>query len=118
MLAHELRSPLGAIQGFATLIADQAYGPLGDSRYVEAASQVVRACAHIEGLVAGILDDARGHLGVDRLNEAEVNLSELVATAMVWLRKDIVDAGVVVRACVEVCPTRVRGDQRRLRQAV
>lgn len=118
MLAHELRSPLGAIQGFAALIAEQAYGPLNEPRYVEAAAQALRACAHMEGLIAGILDAARSRVGGDRLDEEEIDLSDLVATAVSWLRKDIVEAGVVVRARVEMTPLRVRGDRRRLTQAL
>jgi signal transduction histidine kinase len=118
VLAHELRSPLGAIQGFASLIAEQAYGPVNEPRYVEAAAQALRACAHMENLISGILDAARTQVGGEPLKEEELDLSELVSGAVSWLRREIVEAGVVVRARVELKPIRVRGDRRRLTQAL
>lgn len=118
VLAHELRSPLGAIQGFAGLIAAEAYGPLPDPRYVEAAKQVEDACRHMESLIADMVAASRRQFGDDALQEAEVDLSQLLADAHAWLSRDIVAAGVVVRVRVALTPVVVRGDARRLRQAV
>ncbi|MBN2751107.1 MAG: HAMP domain-containing histidine kinase [Rhodospirillaceae bacterium] len=118
VLAHELRSPLGAVKGFAALIAEQAYGALGDPRYLDAAAQMLLACRHMEGLIDGLLDEARMCLGSDTLDEENVDLSNLVATVQTWLQDEIVQAGVVVRARVEIHPIQVRGDVRRLRQAM
>ncbi|WP_337998295.1 HAMP domain-containing sensor histidine kinase [Oleispirillum naphthae] len=117
-LAHELRSPLGAIKGFASLIAEQAYGPPGDSRYLDAAAQMLVACRHMESLIDGLLDEARMRRGTDALNETTVDLSEMLATVQSWLSDDIVRTGVVVRARVALRPVLVRGDERRLRQAM
>ncbi|MGE4528313.1 MAG: sensor histidine kinase [Rhodospirillaceae bacterium] len=117
-LAHELRSPLGAIKGFASLIAEQAYGPPGDSRYLDAAAQMLVACRHMESLIDGLLDEARMRLGADALNEETVDISEMLATVQSWLADDIVRTGVVVRARVPLRPVLVRGDARRLRQAM
>ncbi len=118
LLAHELRSPLGAIQGFVSLIAEQAYGPVSEPRYVEAAAQALRACVHMENLVSGVLDATRVQVGGDHLNEEAVDLSEVIADAVDWLNKDIVYAGVVVRVRVGLQPVRVLGERRRLMQAV
>lgn len=118
VLAHELRSPLGAAQGFANLIAAEAYGPLADRRYVEAARQIEDACRHMESLIADVVESARRQFGDDALKETDVDLSELVAAAQEWLHRDIVAAGVVIRARVALVPVVVRGDAVRLRQAV
>ena len=118
VLAHELRSPLGAAQGFAALIAAQAYGPLGDRRYVEAAKQIEDACRHMESLLVDVVETARREFGDDALKEVDVDLSELVASAHTWLQRDIVAAGVVVRARVALEPVVVRADRMRLRQAL
>lgn len=117
-LAHELRSPLGAIKGFAALIAEQAYGPPGDPRYLDAAAQMLVACRHMESLIDGLLDEARMRMGTDALHEETVDLSEMLSTVQSWLRDDIVRTGVVVRARVPLRPVLVRVDERRLRQAM
>lgn len=118
VLAHELRSPLGAAQGFASLIASQAYGPVGDRRYIEAAKQIEDACRHMESLIADVVESARRDFGEDALRETDVDLSELVSAAHTWLHRDIVAAGVVLRARVALEPVVVRADAVRLRQAL
>ncbi len=118
VLAHELRSPLGAVQGFAALIAAQAYGPLEDRRYVEAARQIEDACRHMETLIADVVEAARRQFGDDALKEGEVDLSGMISAAHTWLQRDIVAAGVVVRARVALVPLLVRADAVRLRQAL
>lgn len=118
VLAHELRSPLGAIQGLAGLIGAEAYGPLSDPRYREAAHQIEDACRHMEALIADVVAASHREFGDDVLLESEVDLSDLVASAQAWLQRDIVAAGVVVRARVNLQPVVAWGDARRLRQAV
>lgn len=118
VLAHELRSPLGAAQGFAELIAAEAYGPLGDRRYVEAAKQIEDACRHMESLIAEVVEAARREFGDDALKEADVDLSEMISAAHTWLQREIVARGVVMHARVELVPVVVRADAVRLRQAL
>lgn len=118
VLAHELRSPLGAILGLANLIGDEVYGALPDPRYRAAARQIEDACRHMEALIADVVAASRREFGDDVLREGEVDLSELAASAQEWLQRDIVAAGVVMQARVNLEPVVVRGDARRLRQAV
>ncbi len=118
VLAHELRSPLGAVQGFAALIAAQAYGPLGDRRYAEAAKQIEDACRHMEALIADVAEAARRQFGDDTLKESDVDVSSMISAAHDWLQRDIVAAGVVMRARVDLVPVVVRADAVRLRQAL
>lgn len=118
VLAHELRSPLGAVQGFAALIAAQAYGPLGDRRYAEAAKQIEDACRHMETLIAEVVAASRRKFGDDTLKESDVDLSGMISAAHEWLQRDIVAAGVVMWARVDLVPVVVRADAVRLRQAL
>jgi len=57
-LAHELRTPLTAIIGFAEVMREQTYGPLG-GRYAECAQAIHEAGRHLLGLVNDMTDVAR-----------------------------------------------------------
>lgn len=118
VLAHELRTPLNVVQGYAGLIAEAAYGPVGDERYLAAARQMVDACRHMAELIDGVLDIGRMDAGADVLHEEILDIHHLVDSALQWLRQRIVASGVVVRSRVPLMPVLVRGDARRLRQAV
>jgi len=118
VLAHELRTPIGAVQGFASLIAQEAYGEIGDKRYIDAARQMIQACQHMESVVANVLEVAKQHSVDDRLNEVDADLYELIETSQNWLQDKIVEAKVVVRARVPLTTICARVDERRMRQAI
>jgi signal transduction histidine kinase len=42
-MSHELRTPLNAIIGFAEVMSDELYGPLGNPKYVEYATTSIKA---------------------------------------------------------------------------
>jgi len=41
-MSHQLRTPLNAIIGFSEIIAQQLFGEIGNSRYVEYSSDILR----------------------------------------------------------------------------
>ena len=55
-MSHELRTPLNAIIGFSEIMALEAFGPLGEARYLSYARDVVGAGRHLLGLIDGVLD--------------------------------------------------------------
>jgi signal transduction histidine kinase len=84
-MAHEVRSPLTAIAGFAEMIESELYGPLGDSRYREAASNIQVSAHHILGMTEDYLGLARLQSGHDELHLTRVDIAGIVrnTTAMV-----------------------------------
>jgi two-component system, NtrC family, sensor kinase len=65
VLAHELRTPVGAVLGYAELIGDGALGSI-DPRVTDAVARMGSAANHILSLVQGLEDLAR-------LNETEAD---------------------------------------------
>ncbi len=57
-LAHELRTPLGAIIGFADAMREEAFGPL-NTRYGECAQAIHDAGAHLLAMVEDLTSLAR-----------------------------------------------------------
>ena len=55
-MSHELRTPLNAIIGFADMMAEQTYGPLGHDKYSEYAHLVSDSGRHLLDLIGDVLD--------------------------------------------------------------
>jgi len=83
-LAHEMRTPLNAVIGFAEILAGEHLGPIA-RRYKDYASDIVGAGYHLLELVNGALDLGRASAGERSLEERPVELRSVVASAMAML---------------------------------
>lgn len=78
-LSHELRTPLNAIIGFGQAIEAELWGPIGNRRYVEYASNIVHAGEHLDGLIGQAMDLSRLESGRITLEEQDVAIADLAA---------------------------------------
>jgi signal transduction histidine kinase len=76
-MSHELRTPLNAIIGFSEIMALEAFGPLGEARYLSYARDVVGAGRHLLGLIDGVLDIAKIENGKMTPSPQSVDVCEL-----------------------------------------
>ncbi|HET9862977.1 MAG TPA: ATP-binding protein [Steroidobacteraceae bacterium] len=112
MLAHELRNPLGAIQG-----AVHALGIMGhsDPMALRATGIIKRQVLHMARLVDDLLDVGRAVTGKIELKRAPVNLAECVQSSVATIASGNANHGrvdLVAEACW------VHGDAVRLEQIV
>jgi signal transduction histidine kinase len=77
-LIHDFRSPLNAIAGFAEIMQDERFGPLGNARYAQYARDIRSAALNLADFVADTLDRARFEAGQYRLEEDYVALAPVV----------------------------------------
>jgi signal transduction histidine kinase len=78
-MAHDLRSPLNALVGYANLLGDGAFGPLlGEQR--EVAATLERQALELIDLLGATLDVARLENGRLPLRIEDVDLAEMVRT--------------------------------------
>ncbi|NWH08612.1 MAG: PAS domain-containing protein [Alphaproteobacteria bacterium] len=75
-ITHELRTPLNAIIGFAEVMRDERYGPLGDARYRAYAGDIHASGALLLSLVNELLDLARAEAGRLDLTFESVDIAE------------------------------------------
>lgn len=76
-MAHELRTPIGAIIALAEMIETEQFGPLGDPRYQEYARDIGDSARLSLGIVASSLEQNAGnHHLLESLTE--LNLAELI----------------------------------------
>jgi signal transduction histidine kinase len=115
-MSHELRTPLNAIIGFAELLAGEAFGPLGNRRYRQYATDIHGSGTHLLAVINDVLDFSKLDAGKLVLDEDEVELGAVVGEAVQMVRVQAASAGLGLVATVEPGLPRFRADRRRLRQ--
>ena len=78
-MSHELRTPLAAILGYAELMQEGFYGPLG-KKSTDALTRIRSNGKHLLGLINTVLDIAKIESGQFSLNLAEYALESVVET--------------------------------------
>lgn len=115
-LAHELRTPLGAISTLAEVMRDERLGPLPDPRYRSYAADIHQSAQQALAVLASYLE------GGERLAEPiAMSFAELAADvecerAVSALRPVAARAGVVLSMAADGGLPRLIADRRSLRQ--
>jgi signal transduction histidine kinase len=78
-MSHELRTPLAAILGYAELMQEGFYEPLGQ-KSLDALTRIRSNGKHLLGLINTVLDIAKIESGQFKLNLAEYALASVVET--------------------------------------
>jgi signal transduction histidine kinase len=114
-LSHELRSPLGAILTWATLLIE---GDLDDERRHRALAAIERNARAQAQLIEDLLDVSRIVSGGMRLERAAVELPGIIEAAAEVVRPTADAKGVALELTVDAMPEPISADPHRLRQAV
>ncbi|MFP4003727.1 MAG: PAS domain S-box protein [Alphaproteobacteria bacterium] len=81
-VSHDLRTPLNAILGFAELIREQIFGPVGDRRYAEYASLIYESGTLLRSFLSDLLDLSRIEAGKYELHPERFKLREVVPSCV------------------------------------
>jgi cell cycle sensor histidine kinase DivJ len=109
-LAHELKTPLTAVAGYADAMRARAFGPLSD-KYAECADIIHQAATHMATLIDGLAAADEGHAPFERFDARAP-----VAEAVRLFALDAEAAGVSLIADVPEAPIMVDAAARTLRQ--
>jgi sigma-B regulation protein RsbU (phosphoserine phosphatase) len=115
-LAHDIRSPLGAIQGYCELLEDEVYGPVSD-RQREVLGRVRMSGRHLLSLLDNVMDMARLNAGIVRVESQPVGLAE-VAREAVHMLIPAADAKLQALQLGEAADVTVTADAARVRQVL
>ena len=115
-MSHELRTPLNAIIGFSEVIKDQAFGPVGTSRYVDYSRDIWASGHHLLQIINDLLDLSKVEAGKLELHEALVSLPRLIddGLRLVWQRA--VSAGIATEVKIQEGIPSIWADERLLKQ--
>ncbi len=115
-VSHEVRTPLNSIIGFAELMKDERFGPLGSAKYREYARDIYESGAYALSLINDLLDISKIEAGKLELNFTAVDANEVIAEAAHLMQPQARAARVVLRTALDESAPPVLADRRGLKQ--
>lgn len=117
-ISHEVRTPLSAIIGFAEVMIEERFGPIGNERYLEYLRDIHASGGHVISLVNDLLDLSKIEAGKFDLNFISVDANEIVSRSVAMMQPQAGAGRVVLRTSLSQRLPRVVADERALRQIV
>jgi PAS domain S-box-containing protein len=115
-MSHELRTPLNAVIGFSEFLANEAFGPLGDPRYLEYIGDIRDSGTHLLNLINEILDVSKVEAGKMELREGEVELDDMMVRCIRSVGGRARAAGLTISGTVDSEMPFLLCDETKLRQ--
>jgi len=115
-MSHELRTPLNHINGFAEMMANEIYGPLGSDRYKEYTQDIVQAAKHLEEMINDILDMSKIEAGKMRLSPTLIDPVDAVDGAVKLARRRCADREITLTFDPDDDLPDINGDHRAIKQ--
>jgi signal transduction histidine kinase len=117
-ISHEIRTPLNAIIGFAEVMLEERFGPIGNERYKDYLKDVHASGAHVISLVNDLLDLAKIEAGRMELSFSTVALNDVVTACVTLLQPQAARDRIVMRTSFTQGLPSVVADERSIRQIV
>ena len=117
VLAHDIRAPLGAIEGYCELMGDEVYGSVND-RQREVLGMVRLSGRHLLSLLDNVMDMARLSAGALRVRAEPVWLPDVAREAVHMLTPAAEAKLQTLRLDDSSTPLLVNADHARLRQVL
>jgi signal transduction histidine kinase len=115
---HDLRSPLGAIIGYADMLQDGSFGPMSDNQ-VKASSEILDAANQLLSFINNLVVQAQFETGKIVLREYPFDVIEVIGPLLSTLNYHAQKKGLALVEDIDPSlPQRLVGDQFWLRQIV
>jgi two-component system cell cycle sensor histidine kinase PleC len=115
-MSHELRTPLNAVLGFADIMRQGLFGPVGHPRYADYVDGIVKSGQHLLSLINDVLDMSRVEAGKLELNEDDLDLRKSIEEALDLVGVTAEGKGVSLTRTLPAILPRLQADPRLLRQ--
>jgi PAS domain S-box-containing protein len=115
-VSHELRTPLNAIIGFSEMIASEVLGRIENRNYVDYARHIQSSGTHLLSLIGDVLDLSVIESRKETVREEALDVEELGEDCLRMIREQAAEAGVEVRAEMDMRGHALKADARRIRQ--
>ncbi len=115
-VSHEIRTPLNAILGFAEVIMDERFGPVGNDRYKDYLKDIHSSGTHVLSLVNDLLDLSKIEAGKLDLNFGAVDANRIVNECVSLIQTQATRERVIIRLSLAPRLPNIVADERSLRQ--
>ncbi|MCP9627231.1 PAS domain-containing sensor histidine kinase [Rhodopseudomonas palustris] len=115
-LSHEIRTPLNAIIGFAEVMIEERFGPLGNERYGDYLKDIRASGERVIGIVGDLLDLSQIETGKLELDFTSQSLNELVEQCVAVMQPRANRERIIIRTSLAHALPPVVADAQALRQ--
>jgi signal transduction histidine kinase len=114
-ISHELRTPMNAVMGYTSLLADEIYGPV-TTQQRDHIGRVAASGNHLMGLIEDLLSYARIEAGHEIVHAQPVSLSDIVDQSVMLVTPLARSKGLAMKVELPPAPVTLYTDGRKLRQ--
>lgn len=115
MIAHELRAPLTAMKGYASMVRERNDIPPEVREYGQ---KVEDSAGRLVLIINDLLDVARIHSGKLAVKAVETNLQDIITSVLEIMKKSADEKGIALSQEVTIPDLRIHADPMRLHQAL
>ena len=115
-VSHEVRTPLNAIIGFAEIMMEERFGPLGNERYKDYLRDIQGSGTHVMSLVNDLLDLSKIEAGRMELAPQPIDINRIVSECVALMQPQASRERVIMRLSLAPNLPQITADERSLRQ--
>jgi PAS domain S-box-containing protein len=115
-VSHEIRTPLHAILGFAEVMLEERFGPVGNERYKDYLKDIHTSGSHVMSLADDLLDLSKIEAGKLELAFASVDANSVIRECVSLMQPQAARERVIMRVSLHDRLPRVMVDERSLKQ--
>jgi PAS domain S-box-containing protein len=115
-ISHEIRTPLNAILGFAEVIMEERFGPVGNDRYKDYVRDIHASGSHVMSLINDLLDLSKIEAGKLDLNFGAVDANSIIQECVSLMQPQAAHERIIVRLSLFDKLPKIIADERSLRQ--
>jgi PAS domain S-box-containing protein len=115
-VSHEIRTPLNAIIGFAEVMMEQRFGPIGNERYRSYLSDIHKSGAHLMSLINDLLDLSKIEAGKLDLAFEAVAINAVIQECVALMQPQANRQRIIIRTSLSVDVPDIVADRRSFRQ--
>ncbi len=117
-MTHELRTPLNAIIGFAEVLRDELFGPLGSPQYQDFVTDIHDSGRHLLAIIEDILDLSKIEVGRRDLQPEVMDIANTIASATRMIERRAESAGLTLRLEPDDDLPLLKGEERSIKQII
>ena len=117
-VSHEIRTPLNAILGFAEVMMDERFGPVGNQRYKDYLKDIRASGALVMSFVNDLLDLSKIEAGKMDFEFASIDANRIVSECVSIMQPQASQERVAIRLSLSPALPNLLADERSLRQIV